>query len=387
MGNIKNKILDISSVGLTDMVGTATVAIFWFYMASELGPENYGEITYLISIASLVSGLALFGSNHTIWIMTAKKVDIEATVFLITTITTLIGALVIFILFLNIGVSLVILAYALLSLAIPGFLGRKLYKTYSKYILTQKILMVIFGIGMYYVIGEFGILIGIAASYTHMIYPLIKNARKSQINFKLLKERKEFILNNLSLSISRTVYGSLDKLIIAPLLGYTILGNYSLGLQFFSIISLLPGTAVKYLIAQDASGIANKKLKKIMVIASVIMAILGITVAPTVLSYIFPKFSEAEEIIMIISLAVIPMTIQSTHFMPKLWAQERNRLIFYHAIVIVIVQVVAILYLGSLYGATGVAIAFVISSTAGCVFIAILDKITEENTNDKEKNQ
>ena len=73
MGNIKTKILDISSVGLTDMAGTGIVAVFWFYIASQLGPENYGELTYLISIASLASGIALFGSNYTIWIMAAKK--------------------------------------------------------------------------------------------------------------------------------------------------------------------------------------------------------------------------------------------------------------------------------------------------------------------------
>jgi len=380
MGNIKNKILDVSSVGLTDMVGVGTVAIFWFYIASELGPENYGEITYLIAIASLVSGITLFGSNHTIWVMAAKKIDIEATLFLITTITSLIGALIVFILFLNIGVSLVILAYALLSLVIPGFLGRKLYKTYSKYIITQKILMVIFGIGMYYFLGEFGILIGISLSYVHLVFPMIKIAKKSKINFGLMKEKKEFILNNLSLSISRTFYGSLDKLIIVPLLGYTILGNYSLGLQFFAILALLPGTAVKYLIAQDASGIANKKLKKIMVISSIVMAVLGATIAPNVISYVFPKFLESEEVIQIISWAVIPMTIQSTHYMPKLWAQERNRLILYHAIVMVGVQIVSILSLGSLYGATGVAMAFVITSSVGCVFIALIDKITEEKS-------
>ena len=193
MGNIKNKILDVSSVGLTDMVGVGTVAIFWFYIASELGPENYGEITYFIAIASLVSGIALFGSNHTIWIMATKKIDIEATLFLISTITSLIGALIIFILFLNVGISLVILAYALLSLVIPDFLGRKLYKTYAKYILTQKILMVIFGIGLYYLFGEFGILIGISLSYAHLVFPMIKIAKKSKIDFGLMKMKKEFM--------------------------------------------------------------------------------------------------------------------------------------------------------------------------------------------------
>lgn len=378
MGSIKSKILDFSSVGLTDMIGAGTVAIFWFYIASELGPENYGQLTFLISIASLSSGIALFGSNHTIWIMSAKKIDIEKTIYVLVAITSLISSIVVFILFSNIGVSFVILSYVLLSLTIPGFLGRKLYKKYSKYMITQKVLMVILGIGLYYVFGEFGILIGISLSYAHLLIPVLKIVRKSKINFNLIKERKEFVINNLSLSISRILYSSLDKLIIAPLLGYAVLGNYSLGLQFFQILSLLPHTSVKYFIAQDATGIKNKKLKKIMVVASIGIAVLGTTIAPMVISYIFPKFIEAEEIIRIISWAVIPMTIQSTHFMPKLWAQERNRIIFYHAVVMVASQIISILTLGSIYGSMGVAVAFLISSIVGCGFIALMDRITEE---------
>ena len=380
MGTIKNKILDISSVGITDLTGTGIVAIFWFYIASQLGPENYGELTYLISIATLASGIALFGSNYTVWVMAAKKVDIQATIFLITGISSIISAIIVFLFFLDVGVSLVILAYVLLSLILSDFLGKKLYRTYSKYVIIQKILMVIFGISFYYFIGESWILIGIALSYVHLIYPLIKTAKKSKINFKLIKEKKQFIINNFAVSIGKTLYSSLDKLIIAPLLGFAILGNYSLGYQFFTIINLLPGTATKYLIAQDASGIQNKKIKKIMVIASIGMAILGSTVAPIIISFIFPKFIEAEEIIRIISWAAIPMTIQATYYMPKLWAEEKNLLILYHTIVIGIVQISTIFLFGTLYGAVGLAIAFVTTSIVGCIFIAIIDKIDRSKT-------
>jgi O-antigen/teichoic acid export membrane protein len=379
MNNIKNRIIDFSSVGFTDMIGAGTVAFFWFYIASELGPENYGELTFIISIASLASGFALFGSNHTIWIMSAKKIDIEKTIFVLVSITTMISVLIIFIIFLNVGLVSIIFSYVLLSLVIPGLLGRKFYKTYAKYLITQKILMVTFGLGFYYLFGEFGILIGISLSYVHLIFPLVKTVKKSKINFNLIKEKKEFIFNNIALSISRTLYSSLDKLIIAPLLGYAILGNYSLGLQFFQILSLLPNTSVKYFIAQDATGIKNKKFKKLIIIASIGIAILGTTIAPSVISHIFPKFIEAQLVIQIISWAVIPMSIQATHYMPKLWAQERNRIILYHAIVMVLVQTTSILSLGYLYEATGVAIAFVISSIVGCGFIALMDKITNKN--------
>jgi len=374
MDNIKKKIFDISSIGIADGLGMGIAAVFWFYIASELGPENYGELTFLISIAALVSGIALFGSNNTILVLTAKKIDIQATIYLITIVVNVIGSIIIFALFSNLGISLLIIAYAMFSLVTFDFLGRKLYGNYFRYIIIQKILLVGFGIGFYYLIGENGILIGIALSHVHFIYHIVKSFKNSKINFNLIRERKEFILNNFALSISRTFYGSLDKLIIAPLLGFAILGNYSLGLQFFSILSILPSISVKYLTSQNISGVPNKKLKKIIVLISIVVAILGFTVAPMIMSYIFPKFVESGDIIRIISLAVIPSTIQSTYYSPKFWALEKNHLILFTSMIVVGTQIIGILTLGPLYGAIGIAYAFVISSVFGIIFSITVDR-------------
>lgn len=375
MNNIKKKILDISSIGITDGVGTCIAGMFWFYIASELGPENYGEVIFLISIAALVSGIALFGSNNTILVLSAKKVDIQATIYLITIVANIIGSIIIFALFFNLGISLVIIAYAMFSLVTFDLLGRKLYGSYSRYIIIQKILLVGFGIGLYYLIGENGILIGIALSHVHFIFHIVKSFKNSKINFNLIRERKEFFLNNFVISISGTFYGSIDKLIIVPLLGFIILGNYSLGLQFFSLLSLLPAMSVKYLTAQNISGIPNKKLKKIIVSVSIGIAILGSTVGPIIISNIFPKFVESEDVIRIISWAVIPLTIQSTYYFPKFWAQEKNRLIVYTSIITITIQIIGIITLGPLYGVVGIALAFVISNLGGTGFSAIIDKI------------
>ncbi len=374
MSNIKKKILDISTIGLTDGAGAAIAAVFWFYIASQLGPENYGELTYLLSIASLVTGIAIFGSHHTILVLTGKKVDIHATLYLITIIANIIGSVIIFILFFNLGVSLVIIGYSLFALVTSDLLGRKLYKSYSKYIITQKILLVVFGIGFYYLIGENGILIGIALAHTHLIIRIIKSIKNSKINFNLIKERKKFILNNWAISISALVYGSVDKLVIGSFIGFGILGNYSLGLQFYSLLNLLPSMTVKYFIGQDISGIPNKKLKKIVVLIAIGIAILGSTIGPTIVSYVFPKFIESEDIIRIISLALIPQTIQATYYFPKLWASEKNNIILITTIVSAISQILGILILGTLYGSIGIALSMVISNVFGLIFTATISK-------------
>ena len=104
MDNIKKKIIDLSSIGITDALSVSVAGMFWFFIASEIGPENYGEITFLISIAILVSGIALFGSNNTVLVLSAKKIDIHATIYLITIVANIISSIIIFALFFNLGI-------------------------------------------------------------------------------------------------------------------------------------------------------------------------------------------------------------------------------------------------------------------------------------------
>ena len=55
--------------------------------------------------------------------------------------------------FSQIGVSLYILGFVIFSLATAEILGKKQYKNYSGYLITQKILMVGFSLFFYYYIG------------------------------------------------------------------------------------------------------------------------------------------------------------------------------------------------------------------------------------------
>jgi len=375
MDSIRKKIVDISYIGIADILSAGIAGIFWFYIASMVGPENYGEITYLLSIATLASGLALLGSNYTLMVYSAKKIPIQSTLFLLSSVIGFISAITIFFFFADLGLSLVILGYIILALVTADLLGKKLYKTYSKYVIIQKILMVILGIGLYYLMKEPGILLGIGLSYLPLIKEMINRFKENKINFKLLIEKKNFILNNFALNITGALYGSLDKLIIVPLLGFTILGNYSLGLQFYTIISLLPALAIKYLVAQDATGIVNKKLKKIMVLCSVGIALLGSIFAPMIIGEIFPKFENAEEIIRIISFGVIPSTITSAYLFPKFWANEKNKIILATSIIVLIIQIIGIVLLGPIYGAKGIAASFLISLSIGTGFAIIMDRV------------
>jgi len=380
MSKWKAKIFDISSIGIADILSAGIAAIFWLYIAAIIGPENYGEITYLLSIAALASGLSLFGSNYTLMVYSAKKIEIQSTLFLLTSIAGFISALTIFFFFADLGLSLVILGYVILALVTSDLLGRKLYKTYSKYMILQKILMVVLGIGFYYILEEPGILLGISLSYFPLIKELFKRFKENKINFKLLLEKKNFILNNFALNISGTAYSSLDKLIVAPLLGFTILGNYSLALQFFTLMSILPTVIQKYIVPQEATGNDNVKLKKIIILISIGIAISGSMLGPIVISYIMPKFETSEEIIRIVSWAIIPTTINSVYYYPKFWAKEMNMHIVLSTTTTVSVQILGIVTLGSMFGIIGIAISFVIGISGGACYSFVAHRYLQKQT-------
>ena len=82
-------------------------------------------------------------------------------------------------------------------------------------------------------------------SYVPSIWIIVNEFRNSQIDFSLLKPRKGFILNNYGINVSNAVSGQIDKIIIAPILGFELLGNYALAAQFLVVLMMLSNIVFK----------------------------------------------------------------------------------------------------------------------------------------------
>ena len=78
-----SKTRDISTIGIVDIASNGIASIFWFYIASVLAPEEYGEISYVIAIAAITSTVALPGVQNALTVYGAKQVKIQSTLFLI----------------------------------------------------------------------------------------------------------------------------------------------------------------------------------------------------------------------------------------------------------------------------------------------------------------
>ena len=371
------KFKGLSSLGLGVGITNAVGGIFWFYMASLLGTEQYGEVSYLISIGVIASIISLIGSGNTIIVYAAKGVKIQPPMFLLVILSSIITSTVLFFIFINdFSVSLYVIGYAIFMLITSDLLGKKLYKNYSKIIIMQKILMVTLSIGFFYVLGIQGIILGIAISFFPFGFLIYKEFKNTKLDFSLVSSRVGFIFNNYLLDLTNAFNGSLDKLIIAPLLGFALLGNYQLGIQFMAMLHLVPGIIFHYTLAHDATGNQNRSLKKIVILFSVLLAFLSIILAPIVLPVLFPKFIEAIEVIQIMSIAIIPATV-ITNYISKFLGMAKSKIVIIGSGLYLGVQIPAILILGTIWGVNGAAASIVIATTIHAIYFVLVDIFTK----------
>tara|TARA_B100001750_G_scaffold248091_1_gene276636 strand:- start:3037 stop:4170 length:1134 start_codon:yes stop_codon:yes gene_type:complete len=371
-------IRDISTIGGADIFGTAMSAVFWFYLASQIEPSSYGEIGWFLGIAGLFSGIALFGTANTITVYTAKKTQIQSTLNFISLSASVILSFIVIVLFpsfYTIDVGVILIAYVINTLAIGDLLGRKQYTNYSKYTLVQKGLTLGLGVSFFYLFGYEAIIFALALSYVLHFKRIFSIFKEIRINFSLIKPRIGFIGNNYFMSILSITSGQVDKIIVAPLLGFAILGNYSLAIQVVSVMLILPNVFQKYLLPQESTGVKNRKPKILVIIFSVLITILGIFVVPILINEFFPKFTEAVDAIKIMSIVVIPTTI-SLIIESEFLGKEKSRIVLVGTAILVTSLIIGMIVLGSLMGIEGVAYSLVIAQTAKLCFYLIAKRVT-----------
>ena len=375
--SVVTRFKDLTTIGFANVVSSAISGIFWFYIAALLGTEHYGEVSYFIAICNIASIISFLGAGNTIIVYTAKGEKIQSPIFFITIISGLITSIVLFFIFYNLGVSLYVLGNVVFGLAAAEILGRKLYKNYSKYLITQRILFVGFALAFYYLMGPHGVILGYAVSFFPYSFRLYKGFKESKIDMSVIKSHFGFMMNSYVLDLSRAFSGQTDKLIVAPMLGFALLGNYQLGIQFFSLLILLPSIVFQYILPHDASGNPNRKLKKITILVSIFLAILGISFSPIVLPVLFPKFTEAVEVIQIISFAIIPSSI-NLMYISKFLGKEKSKVVLAGSGIYLLVQILGILILGQLFGVNGVAAALVLATSSESIFLISIDRFFQK---------
>ena len=331
---------DISLIGIGDVTASAISAIFWFYLA-------------------------------TVYI--SKNKSIFSTLFFISLICSILSFIILYVFFNRFDIGLLAIGFVIFAHGIASNLGSQNFKKYTIYSIIQKSLMLIFSLSIFYFFGIEWILLGIAFSYFIYSKIFISGLKMNKFQFSEIKVNKKFIFSNYFLMLTNIITTQVDKLLIVPILGLAVLGNYSLAIQILTIMSILPSVIFKYVLPRASRNIIDVKLRQNVIIFSFVLAGIGVLVLPTILPIFFDKFTEVAVIIQIMSLSIIPLTINSFYY-SKFLSLENAKIPLYGGIVSSIVLIAGMLILGSVYGTIGIAVTHVLTYSSLCLVSYIMNK-------------
>jgi O-antigen/teichoic acid export membrane protein len=110
-----------------------------------------------------------------------------------------------------------------------------------------------------------------------------------------------------------------------------------------------------------------------VIVLSIIVTILGVTILPNVIDWLFPKYVDAIDTIQIMSLAVVPGTI-TILYSSKFLGMEKSRFVLITKLVSLGVLTGGFLYFGPIYGAIGLAWIIVTISVWESTFLLIMNR-------------
>tara|TARA_Y100000996_G_scaffold152390_1_gene117360 strand:+ start:2916 stop:4100 length:1185 start_codon:yes stop_codon:yes gene_type:complete len=391
LSNLKNKFLrskDLGTLGFSDLLARGITTILWFYLASIMDAEAYGEIHFMMSVAAMGSVLSLFATPTAITVYASKNLKLESTLYLISLIVGFVSSIIIILLLSRLDVGLLVFGFIINDLTIAYLVGKKQYSKYAKFLLIQKISAVILCILLYFAIGNVGVIYGLFISYLPFLVLIYRGFKDTKINFSELKFRKNFLINNYMISLASVFRDQFDKLLIGSLLGFSLLGNFAIAVQIYAVFMIIPNIVVRYLLPDDARNIPNSKLKQLTMLTAGLISLSGIFIAPYVVSIILPQYTDSTLFIQIMSIGVIPATL-GLILSSKLLGSEKSKHVLIGRWISAITMITGILILGTFYGAIGLPISFVLASTLFATYLSFnfyLKKDKSKNVPGEENN-
>ena len=371
--NLFSNFKGLFSIAFADIITAITSTLFWLYLSTLLSVESYGELFYLLAIANMASSISLLGSKHTLLVCIPKNIKLDSALFLLVLVFSAISSLILLLVYSNIELSIYVLGATVFGLGITHILGKKFYSDYIKYLLIQKFSMVFISLVLYqFVEGINGIILGISISFFVYIPLIIKTFKVNKINFSLLRPNFQFLIYSYFIELISVLGKHIDKFVIVPLLGFTMMGNYQLGIQFISLFQLLPLIVLKYTIPIDAVGTSSKHLKIAMILFSACLTILIIFLSPILIPLFFQKFIYVVNIIQILSLSLVPFTI-STLYVSKFYAKNDSKTVSISVLIFVTSFILFVILFTDVLDVNGISIIYVISSIFSMLFYFIID--------------
>jgi|LUMJ01.1.fsa_nt_gb O-antigen/teichoic acid export membrane protein len=362
---------DVSSIGVSRILEAVINGIFWFILADWLSKSDYGEITYLVSISMMGFGLCGLGLDKLLVVYGAKKENVLFPTFVLGLSSTIISALVVFVVTNNVAVSLLVIGLTIFNLHVNNLLSVPKYRLYSIFFLARRSLTTVFGLALYPLLGIEGIILGFILGTLPSAPGFYNFLKKPRANISaVLKSRTKFIVQNYAIVLVSTFRGSGIKLLVGILFGFALLGEFQLASQYLLVIGILPAVLATYLLPQEAKGKSNRNLKICSILISLILAILSVIFLPWGVTNILPKYASIIFPMQIMSISIIPQVI-ATILENDFLGREKSRLVLLSTIINTLVFMILMIFLGNAMGMEGIAYAFVLGNVAWCCSYAI----------------
>lgn len=344
-------------------------ALFWLILASLLIAESYGQLNYLLASTFIFGTVALLGLNPTVTTFTAKgneKIKHSSNMLALVSSVAFIAPLILLTGYLQLSVLLIGVAFFQMSMA--ELLGRKRYREYTIILVGQRAAQIALGISLYFLYGMDGIIFGYTISFLAFSYRYFLTVKHFRPDIQHIRTNFKFMVHSYAMELARTVSMFSDKLLIAPLFGFAILGIYQLGAQFLLFLGMIPTILYHYLLPQEASGNHSRKIGVGSFVISSILAAIFVAAVPWVITNFFPNFVSSIFPAQIMSIGIIPMTVTSI-LSSRFLGMERSRPVFIGAAIYVATQYTTITILGKMFGIVGLALSLVIALTVQSVYL------------------
>jgi O-antigen/teichoic acid export membrane protein len=342
-------------------------AVFWLLLASVLKVDEYGEVNYYIALATIPVALGSLGLNTAITTYLAK--GDEEVVREADSIALISGsALAMLVIPFHWSLSLLVLAMMFYAMSIAEILGRKAYGEFAVVSVSSKLTQIILSIILYFKFGLIGVLMGYFLAPLLFSYRYFSCLRNFTVKINSLREKANFTLHSYGFNLVGSFSNCIDKIIVGAVFGLSALGIYQLGFQFFMFLSIMPASLSMYLLPEESSGGERKEAKLVGFTLSAAAALAVFLLSPWIVRVFFPKFAEAVPVIRVMSLAIMPATINSM-LAAKLFGKEKSNFVLIGGLIYISCLATTLMLFGKAIGLTGLAASILLAQSTQTIYL------------------
>jgi len=333
-----------------------------------------------MGIAAVSSTIALLGSGNSLVVLISKKVPIISSFSFFSLIISISMALILSIIFLRVDLGLVIVSLTLGVIGTSILTGKHQYKKFGIYNIIQKIILLTSALVIYFIFEKDFFLLSIGISYLVFLPVFINGFKENKIDKNIIWKEKKFIFTNYVSTLVGVFGKDVDKFIIPAILGIATLGQFSLSVQIYAGMMIIPLIVNRFMLAEESADRKTGKVFKYTLTIQTIVGVLAMILLPYLIPNFFPKYIETVEIIPIIALSIIPGTLISI-LTAKIIARKKNKILLSSSAIQMVTLASSLLILGSIFGPIGLGIAHLLSySVASLVLLIFSKKAIFENT-------